>query len=82
MYGCVVAYARNWITQCLVRLVEQCGAGFCLTMERRCMGKAIRMPDLDLFVPGFLDLSFCGGREEFQQCIVISRWFVPHRSLL
>ena len=45
------------------------------------MSKAIRMPDLDLFVPGFLDLSFRGGGEEFEQCIVISRWFVPHRSL-
>ena len=40
------------------------------------------MPDLDLFMPGFLYVSIRGGGSEFQQCIVVDRPFVPHRSLL
>ena len=41
------------------------------------MVEAIRMPDLDLFMPGLFDLSFRCGGQEFEQRIVVA---FPHSS--
>ena len=41
------------------------------------MIEAIGMPDLDLFMPGLFNLSFCCGRQELKHRVVISRSFVP-----
>src|SRR6266436_3165801 len=46
------------------------------------MIKAIRMPDLQLFMPGFLNICKCGGRQKFEHCVVVGCPFVPHRFLL
>ena len=46
------------------------------------MMEAIRMPDLDLFMPGFFDVIFRCSGQEFEQRIVVDCSFLPHQSLL
>ena len=46
------------------------------------MIEAIRMPDLDLFMPGFFDVRVRGGGQEFEQRIKVGHPFFPHRSFM
>jgi len=82
LYLGIVAGARDWVTEGLIGLVDQLRPGFCLVVQSRCMIEAIRMPDLNLLMPGFFDLSVCCGRQEFEKRIIIGCSFFPHRTLL
>jgi hypothetical protein len=46
------------------------------------MIEAIRMPDLNLLMPGFFDVSIRCGGQEFEKRIIVGRSFFPHRTLL
>lgn len=81
MHRCVVACARSRVTQRLIGLIDQFGPSFRFLMESRRMGKAVRMPDLNLFMPGFFEISVRCGGQEFEQRIVICRSFVSHEFL-
>ena len=75
----IVARPCCGIAQSLIGLVKPLCPDFCLAMQGRRMTEAIWMPDLNLFMPGFFQLSIrCVGRE-FEQCIVVGRLFIPHR---
>src|SRR5436309_11610010 len=45
------------------------------------MVKAIRMPDLHQFKPGFFDLSARGGGRELEHLIIVREAFLPHGCL-
>ena len=58
----IVACTCDGVTEGLIGLVDQLCPDFCLAVQGWCVGKAIWMPDLDLFMPGFFDVSVrCGG---------------------
>jgi hypothetical protein len=46
------------------------------------MIETIRVPDLNLLMPGFFDFSVCCGGQEFEKRIIVGRSFFPHRALL
>ena len=77
----IVAGTRDGVTESLIGLVDQLCPRFRLPVQVWRMAKAIRMPDLDLFKPGFFDVSVRCRGQEFKQRIEIGRLVVLHRSL-
>ena len=78
----IVAGACDWVAESLIGLVDQLCPGFRLAVQCRCMIEAIRMPDLHLFVPGFLDVSVRCAGQEFEQRIIVGHPFFPYRSFM
>ena len=74
----IVACARDGVTEGLIGLVDQLCPGFRLAVQCWRMIETIRMPDLDLFMPGFLNIGKRGGRPKFEHCVMVGRPFVPH----
>lgn len=66
----IIALARGWVVERLIRLIDQRRAGLGFPLERRRMRESIRMPDLQLFVPGLLDVFAGGCRRQFEHLIV------------
>ena len=77
-YG-IVASAESRVTERLVALIDKFRARFGFPLQGRRMGKTIRMPHLELFVPRFLDLRLRGGGQEIEEHIVVGRLFVLHQ---
>lgn len=66
----------------MIALIDKFRARFGLPVQGRRMGEAIRMPDLELFVPSLLDLRLRGGGQEIKEYIIIGRPVVLHRVLV
>jgi len=81
LYLGIVVRACNRVAEGLIGLVDQLCPGFCLAVQCRCMIEAIRMPDLDLLMPGFFDVSICRGGQEFEQCVIVGHSLFPQQSL-
>ena len=66
----IVAGTRRGIAECLIGLIDQRGAGFRFAVQGRCMSESIRVPDLQLLVPGLLDVFTGGRRRQFEHLII------------
>lgn len=77
-YG-IVAGAESRVAERLVALIDKFRARFGFALQGRRMGKTIRMPHLELFVPRFLDLRIRGGGQKIEEHVVVGRLFVLHQ---
>ena len=77
----IVALARGRIVERLIRLVDQGRAGFGFALQDRSMSESIRMPYLQLFVPGLFNV-FTGGRGRQFEHLIVREHAIPLTGLL
>ena len=75
---CVIAGGGSRVTERLIGLIDQLGAGFSFAMQRGRMHEAIGVPDLHMFMPGASDFSLRRVRRKFQEGVVVGGAFLLH----